>query len=101
MLRILWSCVAILCCLSLANLPAQSQEKKEEKKAVKKAPMPSQPATFAKVPYGKHERQVLDFYQAKSDKPPPVVLYIHGGRRQHGDKNSVGKVNPYLNAGSA
>jgi len=24
-------------------------------------------------------RQVLDFYPAKSDKPTPVVFYIHGG----------------------
>lgn len=31
------------------------------------------------VPYGSHERQVLDFYPAKSDTPTPVVFYIHGG----------------------
>ena len=31
------------------------------------------------VPYGKHERQVLDFYPAKSNTPTPVVFYIHGG----------------------
>lgn len=42
------------------------------------------------VPYGKHERQVLDFYPAKSDKPTPVVFYIHGGGWQGGDK----KTNP-------
>lgn len=42
------------------------------------------------VPYGKHPRQVLDFYPAKSDKPTPVVFYIHGGGWQAGDK----KTNP-------
>ncbi len=42
------------------------------------------------VPYGKHPRQVLDFYPAKSDKPTPVVFYIHGGGWQGGDK----KTNP-------
>ena len=42
------------------------------------------------VPYGRHPRQVLDFYQAKSDKPTPVVFYIHGGGWQGGDK----KTNP-------
>ena len=42
------------------------------------------------VAYGSHPRQVLDFYQAKSDKPTPVVLYIHGGGWQGGDK----KTNP-------
>ena len=42
------------------------------------------------VPYGSHARQVLDFYPAKSDKPTPVVLYIHGGGWRGGDK----KTNP-------
>lgn len=31
------------------------------------------------VPYGKHSRQVLDFYKADSDNPTPLVFYIHGG----------------------
>ncbi|MEW4456391.1 alpha/beta hydrolase [Bremerella sp. JC817] len=49
------------------------------------------------VPYGDHPRQVLDFYQAESDKPTPVVFYIHGGGWQGGDK----KTNPkaYLDKG--
>jgi acetyl esterase/lipase len=40
---------------------------------------------------------VLDFYQAKSDTPTPVVFYIHGGGWQNGDK----KTNPqtYLDKG--
>ncbi|MCA9068699.1 MAG: carboxylesterase family protein, partial [Planctomycetaceae bacterium] len=42
------------------------------------------------VPYGTHRRQVLDFYPAKSDKPTPVVFYIHGGGWRGGDK----KTNP-------
>jgi acetyl esterase/lipase len=42
------------------------------------------------VPYGKHPRQVLDFYPAKSDKPTPVVFHIHGGGWRGGDK----KTNP-------
>lgn len=42
------------------------------------------------VAYGKHERQVLDFYPAKSDKPTPVVIHIHGGGWRGGDK----KTNP-------
>lgn len=42
------------------------------------------------VPYGEHPRQVLDFYQAESDSPTPVVFYIHGGGWQGGDK----KTNP-------
>ncbi|QDU76760.1 acetyl esterase [Bremerella volcania] len=42
------------------------------------------------VPYGEHPRQVLDFYQAESEEPTPVVFYIHGGGWQGGDK----KTNP-------
>jgi len=45
--------------------------------------------TFADVHYGPHERQVLDFYQAKSDKPTPVIIYIHGGGFVAGDKKSI------------
>ena len=93
--------VALAIAVSLVGVPghAQDKDKKEEKKVEKKKPVPSQPATFGKVAYGKHERQVLDFYQAKSDKPTPVVLYIHGGGWQNGDKASVGNVKAYLDAG--
>lgn len=99
MRRTLWAMFCAAVWLGLSGWQSDAQEKKVEKKVEKKKPMPSQPATFANVPYGKHERQVLDFYQAKSDKPTPVVLYIHGGGWQGGDKNSVGNVKPYLDAG--
>jgi acetyl esterase/lipase len=49
-----------------------------------------EPKKLTDVPYGKHPRQVLDFYQAKSEKPTPVVFYIHGGGWRGGDK----KFNP-------
>jgi acetyl esterase/lipase len=53
------------------------------------------------LPYGKHERQVLDFWKAKSDKPTPLVLYIHGGGWRGGDKSSLSGVaiKQYLDAG--
>ena len=49
-----------------------------------------QPKNLLNVPYGSHPRQVLDFYPAQSDKPTPVVFYIHGGGWRNGDK----KTNP-------
>ena len=49
-----------------------------------------EPKQLIDVAYGNHPRQVLDFYQAKLDKPTPVVFYIHGGGWQGGDK----KTNP-------
>ena len=45
--------------------------------------------TQADVKYGPHERNVLDFWQAKSDKPTPLVVYIHGGGFVGGDKTQV------------
>lgn len=60
-----------------------------------KKPVP----TLANVPYGSHERQMLDFYQAQSDKPTPVVFFIHGGGWVAGDKSGVGDVPGYLQAG--
>jgi acetyl esterase len=45
--------------------------------------------TQANVAYGPHERNVLDFYQAKSDKPTPLVIYIHGGGFVGGNKESI------------
>ena len=56
-----------------------------------------EPKKLVDVKYGSHARQVLDFYQAKSDKATPVVFYIHGGGWQGGDK----KTNPsaFLNNG--
>lgn len=45
--------------------------------------------TRADVPYGPHERNVLDFWSAKSDAPTPVVVYIHGGGFVSGDKARI------------
>src|SRR5947199_4746816 len=56
-----------------------------------------EPKQLMDVPYGTHPRQVLDFYPAKSDKPTPVVLYIHGGGWQNGDKKTDPQ--PFLDKG--
>jgi acetyl esterase/lipase len=42
--------------------------------------------TETNVPYGKHKQQVLDFYRAESDKPTPLLFFIHGGGWMNGDK---------------
>ena len=43
--------------------------------------------TQADIKYGPAERNVLDFYQAKSEQPTPLVIYIHGGGFVGGSKN--------------
>lgn len=45
--------------------------------------------THVNVSYGPHSRNVLDFYQTKSDKPTPLVIYIHGGGFVGGNKESI------------
>ena len=80
----------------LSTAPLLAQEKK--RKAAPERPMP----TVANFEYGKDsERQKFDFWQAKSDKPTPVVLLIHGGGWMGGDKASYGTaaIQPYLDAG--
>lgn len=56
--------------------------------------------TAAGVRYGKHERHVLDFWQAKPDaankpdksgKPTPLVFIIHGGGWQGGSKERANR----------
>jgi hypothetical protein len=57
--------------------------------------------THADVRYGEHERNVIDLYLASADKPTPLVLYIHGGGFQAGDKRSLNPAEgkSYLDAG--
>ncbi len=45
--------------------------------------------TFADVPYGKHERNKLDFWQAESEAPTPVVMILHGGGWIAGSKVNI------------
>ena len=44
--------------------------------------------TFTDIPYGPHERNVIDVYKARSDKPTPVFLWFHGGAFAFGDKST-------------
>jgi len=42
------------------------------------------------VKYGPYERNVLDLWKAKSEKPTPLLVNIHGGGFRAGDKSSLG-----------
>ncbi|MBT6156790.1 MAG: alpha/beta hydrolase fold domain-containing protein [Planctomycetaceae bacterium] len=46
--------------------------------------------TQANVKYGPHERNVLDFWEAKSEQPTPVLVSIHGGGFRGGNKSVSG-----------
>lgn len=44
--------------------------------------------TFFNVAYGQHRKQLIHFWKAESDKPTPVLFYIHGGAWMGGDRVS-------------
>ncbi len=47
--------------------------------------LPIEP-TYSDLSYGPHPRNVMDVWLAKSDQPTPVLVSIHGGAFQAGDK---------------
>jgi len=50
--------------------------------------------SYRDVAYGPYERNKLDFWQAESQSPTPVVFYIHGGGWINGSKEQ--NKGPYL-----
>lgn len=59
------------------------------------APKPTQ----SNVAYGSHARQVLDFYQADTKAPAPLIFYIHGGGWMNGSKDNPDFVAKSLESG--
>tara|TARA_B100000242_G_scaffold64133_1_gene39352 strand:+ start:1279 stop:2373 length:1095 start_codon:yes stop_codon:yes gene_type:complete len=47
--------------------------------------------TLSEIRYGKHERNLLDFWKAESTKPTPLVFVIHGGGWKGGSKERLSK----------
>ena len=106
-MRRLFPVFVVLALFAMTGFVARSQDAKDKEK--KPAPAKKTPEevlatlpkrTVAAMHYGPHERQVLDFWQAKSDTPTPMVLFIHGGGWRNGDKSGVGgRVKQCLDAG--
>lgn len=65
---------------------------------ISRADTPPKP-TQADVPYGSHERQVLDFYRAEAAQPTPLLFFIHGGGWMNGDKGTPDFLVPCLKSG--
>lgn len=67
-----------------------------DRPAAKKAAKPPEPPlpqpTLADVRYGPHDRHVLDFWKAPSEKPTPLLFFIHGGGWRGGDKSRIGRL---------
>src|SRR2546423_7474495 len=89
---------AALAVVAATQLVAQDEKAKPKAKQPPVRPTP----TVADYAYASdHERQRFDFWRAKSDKPTPVVLLIHGGGWIRGDKNGYGAntIDPFLKEG--
>ncbi len=87
-------CAALL--LSTLS-PALAQQRERNRERGGALPEPDK----ANLSYGPHERNVLDLWQAKSEQPTPLLVYIHGGGFRAGDKRSLsaGLLNAMLESG--
>ncbi|MBW3540876.1 MAG: alpha/beta hydrolase [Planctomycetes bacterium] len=61
--------------------PERQRERTQQRRAAAMRP------THANVQYGPHERNVMDVWLAKSDRPAPVLVSIHGGGFRGGNKS--------------
>ena len=72
-----------------------------EAKSFTEANPPLPTPTEYDVAYGPHPKQVMHFWKAESDKPTPVLLFIHGGGWMAGGRLSglSTMLNPLLKEG--
>ena len=81
----------ILCCVGLsAKAETQAPGVAAKTYPPNSKNNPLVPA-YANVSYGEHERNKLDFWQARSDKPTPVIMILHGGGWTAGSKANVSR----------
>lgn len=90
---LLWvMCLAVGTAVSAQETPKAKANPKTAKKAAVALPTP----TMADVAYGSHPKQVLHFWKAESDKPAPLLFFVHGGGWQNGNRDSVGSLLPEM-----
>ena len=84
--------------ITLAFLGGQVHAQKKSSGYGSTVPKP----TVSEIAYGKHDRNVLDFWKAESDAPTPVAFVIHGGGWKGGSKERLDRFadpNALLKAG--
>lgn len=57
------------------------------KKLLATSPVIPNPTTFD-ISYGPHPKQIMHFWKAESDKPTPLLFFIHGGGWMGGNRMS-------------
>ena len=83
--------IALLCFMSIAFAKDTVKTKKRARAAKNSTgyDVSVGKPTLAGIRYGKHERHVIDFWKAASDKATPLVFVIHGGGWSGGSKERV------------
>ena len=81
-----------------ADPPTAESEKTKEKERPSQAAVTAENGELkADVPYGKDEKQKLDFYLPRGVKNAPVLIFIHGGEWTRHDKAEVSYKPKFLN----
>ena len=76
-------------CVSALGADAPKAPAQKPKTAAKAASQPTLPKpTMEDVHYGPHPKQVMNFWKAESDKPTPLLFFIHGGGWMGGNRTS-------------
>lgn len=79
-----------------------AQPKEKAKAEVKGLPIPEGTRVLKDIAYGtRGERNTLDLYLPKSDKPLPLIIWIHGGGWRNGSKAGGGRAVAMLDKGYA
>jgi len=94
---VVWLTIVCLC-ISSAVFAAQGPgsrtpaKQKRDRTAKAKISRSKIPPTFTDVAYGPDANNKLDFWKANTDKPAPLVVFIHGGGFRTGDKSACNQV---------
>lgn len=83
MKALLHSSLGLSALLVIALFAPADASAQQRKAAAKPAP------DLANHSYGPHQRNVLDLWKAKSDRPTPLVVFIHGGGFRAGSKDGI------------
>jgi len=84
-----WLAAIMLCLTPLATLRAADAPATRKAETRPAATQPALPTpTLSDVPYGPHPKQVMNFWKAESDKPTPLLFFIHGGGWMGGNRSS-------------
>lgn len=70
-----------------SSAAADAQELRERGQNATPAPAADAARVMTDVKYGPHQRNVMDVWLARSDKPTPVLVSIHGGGFRAGNKS--------------